>query len=541
MKWLLQIGCVSNFLIKSSHYIVTLIENIRVDNDVRYIDIERYNNNVDVLVLSENVKSKSKNLFEKFKSQALDDTSGSFNFVKYYYQKIINFIRWIFYCDSHNGIYDNKRVLDTLDLLVCVLDKTFFENAQFLKIYSKLYDVDEKTPGNGYRSLNMTLGLIMIHINDCVTEIYQCKSNVCNLKSLLKLGVYTKVVIQLKASVHYLKQFTLYFSPNVEKSESKICLQNETIHINQIMKEIEVISQEKYFGDSIGFQYHPTIINIVRIITFGMAVTAKSFLMKAKHEPSNSVVKWITIFTSFVCARNYRELASNRITTATREGRLDFLLQFWNLYELGVITYTFSCLIIQPKVDKVFEIWYNKISVKTRLISRVLRKGQDRNNVETGHDLSNGLIFHCHGGGFISQSSLSHKVYLCEWSNKVGVPIFSVDYSLAIEKEFPNQIFEVVAAYEWALENKEKLGWNGKILLAVGDSAGANIIFGSIILLILQKKRIPDAIFSHYGVFNINWTPSPSSIFLVHSVYRGSQPFSGYRPKKFCIKFHGSS
>lgn len=45
------------------------------------------------------------------------------------------------------------------------------------------------------------------------------------------------------------------------------------------------------------------------------------------------------------------------------------------------------------------------------------------------------LIFHCHGGGFVAQSSKSHELYLREWAVALDIPIFSVDYSLAPGKQ----------------------------------------------------------------------------------------------------------
>lgn len=46
---------------------------------------------------------------------------------------------------------------------------------------------------------------------------------------------------------------------------------------------------------------------------------------------------------------------------------------------------------------------------------------------------SKGLIFHCHGGGFVAQSSRSHEAYLRQWAQGLPAPILSVDYSLAPE------------------------------------------------------------------------------------------------------------
>lgn len=36
------------------------------------------------------------------------------------------------------------------------------------------------------------------------------------------------------------------------------------------------------------------------------------------------------------------------------------------------------------------------------------------------------LIYHIHGGGFISMSTFVHQTYIRSWANSLGVPIVSV-------------------------------------------------------------------------------------------------------------------
>lgn len=71
--------------------------------------------------------------------------------------------------------------------------------------------------------------------------------------------------------------------------------------------------------------------------------------------------------------------------------------------------------------------------------------------------LSDGLIIHCHGGGFVAQSSRSHEVYLRSWAVQLGVPILSIDYSLAPEAPYPRALEEVLYAYGWALKHASTL------------------------------------------------------------------------------------
>ena len=75
---------------------------------------------------------------------------------------------------------------------------------------------------------------------------------------------------------------------------------------------------------------------------------------------------------------------------------------------------------------------------------------------------------HVHGGGFISQSSKAHEVYLKTITNGLSVPIVSVDYSLSPEHPFPKASEECFYAYAWCLLNKDKLGWTGEKIVVFG-------------------------------------------------------------------------
>ena len=47
------------------------------------------------------------------------------------------------------------------------------------------------------------------------------------------------------------------------------------------------------------------------------------------------------------------------------------------------------------------------------------------------HKPPKAVIFHIHGGGFISMSSFIHQTYTRTWASNLEVPIVSVDYGKA--------------------------------------------------------------------------------------------------------------
>ena len=148
------------------------------------------------------------------------------------------------------------------------------------------------------------------------------------------------------------------------------------------------------------------------------------------------------------------------------------------------------------------------------------------------------LVIHCHGGGFVAQSSKSHEVYLRNWAMSLNVPILSIDYSLAPEAPFPRALEEVLYAYGWALKHgKTLLGSSVEKVIFIGtysfiylfiyslrnrtknpifnskgDSAGANLLLAATIRAIELDIKRPDGIFMAYTPIWVEFVPSPSRL-----------------------------
>lgn len=87
-------------------------------------------------------------------------------------------------------------------------------------------------------------------------------------------------------------------------------------------------------------------------------------------------------------------------------------------------------------------------------------------------DQCESLLIHCHGGGFVAQSSRSHEVYLRTWTSELDIPILSIDYSLAPEAPYPRAVEEVLYAYVWALKHANSmLGSTVKKVIFIGEYA----------------------------------------------------------------------
>lgn len=120
------------------------------------------------------------------------------------------------------------------------------------------------------------------------------------------------------------------------------------------------------------------------------------------------------------------------------------------------------------------------------------------------------LILHVHGGGWASQTSKSHEVYLREWVTILDVPMLSVDYSLVPDAPFPRAVEEVFYVYCWAMKHAEFIGWTGDNVVFVGDSAGGNLATSCVIQCIEYGIPKPKGLFTIYTPFWIGFSVTPS-------------------------------
>ena len=108
------------------------------------------------------------------------------------------------------------------------------------------------------------------------------------------------------------------------------------------------------------------------------------------------------------------------------------------------------------------------------------RKLAMKNNIK-----KNTLLIHIHGGGFIGSKTIIHEPYLRKWANNLGIPIIGINYSLAPKYPYPEGLNDLYQAYMWILKNaKEELCLDIKNIIISGDSAGANLVFSLVFLLI---------------------------------------------------------
>lgn len=122
------------------------------------------------------------------------------------------------------------------------------------------------------------------------------------------------------------------------------------------------------------------------------------------------------------------------------------------------------------------------------------------------------IIYHIHGGGFISMSSFIHQTYTRIWANNLNVPIISVDYGKAPEYPFPNGLHDCFEGYMWMLYCfRQIFEFEPTQVILVGDSAGGNLVAALANLLIKLNIQPPNGLVLVYPALNLNYenyTPS---------------------------------
>uniref|UniRef100_A0A182IXR0 Uncharacterized protein n=1 Tax=Anopheles atroparvus TaxID=41427 RepID=A0A182IXR0_ANOAO len=392
------------------------------------------------------------------------------------------------------------------------------------------YDFDPSVPGNGFRSF-------LDVVECCVKTALKLARYVMENRSaiLFRKAVYVK---EVEAYNHLMASLCtcLEHAQTLREwtRESGDLFPDESRSVEELFAKGGIINQYCFYGRCLGFQFCESIKPILKFIAIGMAGFSEGY-----YSDGGRISKATSLMYTSTKYMLDPELRARRIVNISQNSNVDFCKAFWFLAESELMHSLPSFIGFKVKVNRVITIPPEPIQlkssatgeavfvdipipkshggaapIKARLISAVKRKGMigERSNSQrsTIYPASRGLLFHCHGGGFVAQSSKSHETYLREWAVSLNVPILSIDYSLAPEAPFPRALEEVFYAYCWALRNCELLGTTGEKIILAGDSAGANLNLGCAMKAIELGIRRPDGIFLAYCPVLISFVPSPA-------------------------------
>ncbi|KAI1886279.1 hypothetical protein AGOR_G00212370 [Albula goreensis] len=407
------------------------------------------------------------------------------------------------------------------------------------------FDFDPQIPANGYRSLVKVVRCCLLHI------IHKGRYIASSRRSIFfraahnagEMEAYCSALCQLRALL-YLAQRLLH-----DNSHGNLFFQEETGLSRSFVREYASMHKGCFYGRCLGFQFTPAIRPFLQTIAIGLV----SFGENYRRHQSGIGVAASSFFTSGKYAID-PELRGAEFERITQNLDVHFWKSFWNITETEVLSSLASMTSTQVKVNRALSVppvafdlplvsdprlsvtvappvaHCGPSPVQMRLISHELREGQDSEELlavsrSEGAPLSLSLglktkrsppfpclLVHFHGGGFVAQTSKSHEPYLKSWSQDLGVPILSVDYSLAPEAPFPRALEECFYAYCWALKNCSLLGWTGERVCLGGDSAGGNLCLTVSMRAASQGVRMPDGIMAAYPATLLTAYASPSRL-----------------------------
>ncbi|XP_047533737.1 hormone-sensitive lipase isoform X8 [Vanessa atalanta] len=416
--------------------------------------------------------------------------------------------------DSENG----QRLYQGFMTLIDHID-TVWPLVDHVRKVAPSYDFDAKSPGNGYRSFVSV-------VDSCVLHGLKLSRQVCTGRDalLFRKGYFVKEVEscgQLLASLgtclHHLQTLLSWAAPGE-------LFPIEPHSPEELFSQADTINQYCFYGRCLGFQFLPSMRGILKGISICMAGFSEAYYSHGN------------LISSVWTGGQYLidpEMRARRIVNISQSASVEFCKAFWFLAESEIMKRVPSLMSSTVAVNKIITLPPEPIVMTTnegkemtilpptvhiglqglnvRLISVNKRIGMAGEGSSTLPP-AEGIIFHCHGGGFVAQSSKSHETYLREWASKLNIPILSVDYSLAPQAPFPRALEEVFFAYCWMINNFKEIGTTGKRIVFAGDSAGANLIAGCTLKILEAGLRPPEGLFMAYAPLLVSFIPSPARL-----------------------------
>uniref|UniRef100_A0A8B9NJK0 Hormone-sensitive lipase n=1 Tax=Accipiter nisus TaxID=211598 RepID=A0A8B9NJK0_9AVES len=413
----------------------------------------------------------------------------------------------------------------------------------FARLYHR-FDLDEATPGNGYRSLVQTARCCLAH------AVHKSRYVAAHRRSVFfraghnvaELEAYCAALAQLRALLCLAQRLLAHNRPG--------CLfpPEEDGLSELVLREYSTMHNGCFYGRCLGFQFAPSIRPFLQTIAIGLV----SFGENYKRNDMGLGVAAGSLFTSGKFAID-PELRGDEFERLTQNLDVHFWKSFWNLTETELLASVASMTATQVGVCRALTVPPEPLElplaadpsvtvtiappvahtgpgpIHMRLLSYQLREGQDSAALSAltraegpraplrwwrGPPLppSPALLVHFHGGGFVAQTSRSHEPYLRGWARELGAPILSVDYALAPEAPFPRALEECFYAYCWALRNCRLLGSTAQRVCLAGDSAGGNLCLTVSMRAAAVGVQAPDGIMAAYPVTLVQAAASPSRL-----------------------------
>uniref|UniRef100_A0A6A7FVG4 AGAP002567-PA-like protein n=1 Tax=Hirondellea gigas TaxID=1518452 RepID=A0A6A7FVG4_9CRUS len=314
-----------------------------------------------------------------------------------------------------------------------------------------------------------------------------------------------------------------------------------TIHCAQrpldLITTLSTVPMHAFYGRCLGFHYVRSLHKSFQLLVICLSAFSEAyysdggFWSKTRHS--------IRASSQYILSP---ELRARRLVSVLQYADIHFVKAFWDLAETEMMRQLPSLVAPSLSVYQAISVPCEEQSVPhvagddrhvqvppasshlppapvtCYLLSTVWRTGMPGSEsckACSVQEKSPCLIIHCHGGGFVTQSTKSQEMFLREWASGTGCPLLSIDYSLSPEAPYPRPLEEVLMVYCWALNHLSILGTTGRTIVLTGDSAGGSLVTGLTLRCLQLGVRPPDGLFLAYTPFMLKLLPSPAKMLAV--------------------------
>ena len=381
--------------------------------------------------------------------------------------------------------------------------------------YYHEYDYDEKTPGNGFRSFVKTIDALILRMADA-SEQQTTRSKMLVMQ---EGEVFAQTLLKSMKIARLIRSKGLEYETK-RASDTDLEVFAETFKIDP--QDIEPVFSE--LGPFFLLQ------------SFQKDFKQNMYLVNLINSPIATKIQMVadSKFAAQVLARNANSMTIRHMKgLALRTFPVNFLLQLTSR-PAGVRTQWIYTARNSEWVLKSFD---TKSPVKLEQVQgsrggfvRSLLLVPDSNSyrnrltVRNNNEASRSVILFSHGGGFITGSPELYADFLGSAARQIGVPIIIPDYAKAPEKQYPQQLQDVMDVYLYLTSGDQKvyqlLGFHPENVVLSGDSAGSNLAL-SLTFALNQIRKLEQTSGMRTGDQNANGVKIPKGLALQYPSVTG--------------------
>lgn len=288
------------------------------------------------------------------------------------------------------------------------------------------FDLDVETPGNGYRSFVIIFDAFFKRCTSLCEVVKKERDlmvfNLYKYSYIQDLKSWNEMLVSLTTFLEHLHTLLEW-----NEKDRMRCLFPTSAHSSQeLLEKAKTIESYSFYGRHAAFQYCPSIENVLKGLLTVMAGYSDYYFSTSPH--LWRVAKSLFRGTQYTLDAEHR---ARRIVHASQYATVDFCKSFWFLAESDLMkkvpdrvcpAIRVNQLILIPPEPLQIESVFGKpvdipvpsahgppVPVQVRLLSGRGRPGMPGQNDYAETTVSDCLIVHCHGGGFVAQSSQSHE------------------------------------------------------------------------------------------------------------------------------------